>query len=213
MTDRPDHTALLGKTDRELLMICSQATHQHYKGGLYRLLGPVRDSETGEVALAEDGSEWITYLHVYPHAVELWRRPASEFFSEAPEMAGLPRFRRIGGGAQRLEDLPTLEGRVPGRHTEAEEALERLRRGSGTLPGHQAPGERKRHLRLWQAANTLQLFGLWHEVRLNAMQMDEATFIHWMNRRFPRNGHNVSQEDAAAGKFNIYDILPTETDW
>lgn len=92
----PDHSSLLGKTSRELLMICSDATHQHYKGGLYRLLGPHRDSETGEEVKAPDGSALLIYEHCYPHQRELWRRPASEFYEDVRvEGKTVPRFRRI----------------------------------------------------------------------------------------------------------------------
>ena len=90
------HAALLGKTDRELRMICSAATHQHYKGGLYQLLGPVRDSETGEEVKAPDGSAMLIYWHVYPHHVELWQRPASEFYEDVTiDGVVQPRFRKL----------------------------------------------------------------------------------------------------------------------
>jgi hypothetical protein len=93
----PDHSALLGKTNRELRMIAGDATHQHYKGGLYRLLGPHRDSETGEEVKAPDGSAWLIYEHVYPHKRELWRRPASEFYEDVRVKGKtVPRFRQLG---------------------------------------------------------------------------------------------------------------------
>lgn len=91
-----EHKALLGKTNRELLMICSSATHQHYKGGLYQLLGPIRDSETGEEVKAPDGSSMLAYWHVYPHEVQLWQRPASEFHEDVViDGVEQPRFRNL----------------------------------------------------------------------------------------------------------------------
>jgi hypothetical protein len=78
-------------------MIAGDATHQHYKGGLYRLLGPHRDSETGEEVKAPDGSAWLIYEHVYPHKRELWRRPASEFYEDVRVKGKtVPRFRQLG---------------------------------------------------------------------------------------------------------------------
>lgn len=92
----PDHLSLLGMSDRTLLLHAGDATHQHYKGGLYKLLGPVKDSETGEVATAPDGSAWLIYEHCYPHARELWRRPASEFYEDVRvEGKTVPRFRPL----------------------------------------------------------------------------------------------------------------------
>ena len=92
----PSHEALLGLSNRELLLHAGDATHQHYKGGLYRLLGPHRDSETGEEVKAPDGSAYLIYEHCYPHERELWRRPASEFYEDVKvEGKTRPRFRAL----------------------------------------------------------------------------------------------------------------------
>lgn len=48
------------------------ATHQHYKGGLYRIIGQARHSETNE--------EVVVYEHLYPHPRQLWVRPSEMFF-------------------------------------------------------------------------------------------------------------------------------------
>ena len=47
------------------------ATHRHYKGGLYRLIGTARHSETEEAL--------IVYEHLWPHARGLWVRPKDMF--------------------------------------------------------------------------------------------------------------------------------------
>jgi hypothetical protein len=91
------HTSLLGKSDYDLRLIAGDATHQHYKGGLYKLLGPLKDSATGEPVLAPDGSTMLVYEHCYPHAREYWQRPASEFYEDVHIDGGYngPRFRSI----------------------------------------------------------------------------------------------------------------------
>lgn len=70
---------LLGLSDRELLLHAGDATHQHYKGGLYRLVGPVRDSRTGGALLDLDGQPMIAYMHCYPHGRMMWVRGEAEF--------------------------------------------------------------------------------------------------------------------------------------
>lgn len=47
------------------------ATHRHYKGGLYRRLGAIRN--------ADDGLHRTLYLHLFPHDVSLWHRDTEEF--------------------------------------------------------------------------------------------------------------------------------------
>lgn len=47
------------------------ATHRHYKGGLYRLIGAARHSETEEAL--------IVYEHLWPHEPGLWVRPKDMF--------------------------------------------------------------------------------------------------------------------------------------
>lgn len=107
------------------------------------------------------------------------------------------------------DDKPR-EVRPPRGHQAALEALALLG-GDEVALGNL--GERKRNLRRWQAAHTLLYYGLWHEVRLDAQTMDAKTFTAWMGRRFPKCGHKLAQDDAAAGKFDMWLILPEETDW
>jgi hypothetical protein len=47
------------------------ATHRHYKGGLYRLIGVAKHSETLEPL--------VVYEHLWPHAPGLWVRPEAMF--------------------------------------------------------------------------------------------------------------------------------------
>ena len=47
------------------------ATHRHYKGGLYRVLGTARHSETLE--------PMTVYEHLWPHEPGLWVRPLDMF--------------------------------------------------------------------------------------------------------------------------------------
>lgn len=59
------------------------ATHQHYKGGLYRVLGEGMHTETKEVM--------VIYEHLYPHERTIWLRPKEIFFSPVEE-TGAVRF-------------------------------------------------------------------------------------------------------------------------
>ena len=56
------------KSEAEALAL---ATHRHYKGGLYRVIGVARHSETEEAM--------IVYEHLWPHDRGLWVRPAEMF--------------------------------------------------------------------------------------------------------------------------------------
>ena len=96
-----DSSALLGKTDWELLMRASYATHQHFKGGLYRLLGTVLDSDTGEELVDKDGDVLVVYCHEYPHEKIMFSRKKREFFDEV-ERDGktMRRFRPLGMTSQ-----------------------------------------------------------------------------------------------------------------
>lgn len=47
------------------------ATHRHYKGGLYRVIGSARHSETLETL--------TLYEHLWPHEQGLWVRPQAMF--------------------------------------------------------------------------------------------------------------------------------------
>jgi hypothetical protein len=55
-------------TETEALAL---ATHRHYKGGLYRVIGVARHSE--------DLSPMIVYEHLWPHEPGLWVRPKEMF--------------------------------------------------------------------------------------------------------------------------------------
>jgi hypothetical protein len=57
------------------------ATHRHYKGGLYRWIADVQDTETGELRT------W--YEHIWPHAVQLWDRPATLFYGNVTGRFGI----------------------------------------------------------------------------------------------------------------------------
>lgn len=61
---------------------------QHYKGALYRVVGPARHTETGE--------RLIVY-HPVNRPYELWARPADMYGSEVSLSNGLTvaRFRRV----------------------------------------------------------------------------------------------------------------------
>ena len=61
------------------------ATHQHYKGGLYRVIGTATHSETLE--------SMTVYEQLWPKARSLWVRPAA-MFEETLEN-GVPRFTPI----------------------------------------------------------------------------------------------------------------------
>lgn len=49
------------------------ATHRHYKGGLYRELGVIRNADDGEAVSR------TLYLHLFPHQNDVWHRDAEEF--------------------------------------------------------------------------------------------------------------------------------------
>jgi hypothetical protein len=56
-------------TEDEALQL---ASHRHYKGGLYRVLGEAKHSETGEIL--------VVYEHLWPRERSLWVRPASMYY-------------------------------------------------------------------------------------------------------------------------------------
>lgn len=55
-------------TEAEALKL---ATHRHYKGGLYRVVGTAKHSETLE--------PMTVYEHLWPNPPGLWVRPADMF--------------------------------------------------------------------------------------------------------------------------------------
>lgn len=91
------HTELLIMKDARLRVLAPDATHQHFKGGLYRYLGVAMDSESGEPLVGKDGRPRIAYLHCYPYERGVWIRDYSEFFGEVGDK---DRFREIEGAFQ-----------------------------------------------------------------------------------------------------------------
>lgn len=88
-------------TQRQALAL---ATHRHYKGGLYRVISIGPHTETNE--------EMVIYVHLFPHQVRVYPRPASVFFSNTAD--GTPRFQRLDS---RTADL--LKGFTEGEYFEA----------------------------------------------------------------------------------------------
>lgn len=66
-------------SEREALAL---ATHRHYKGGLYRVISIGPHTETNE--------EMVIYVHLFPHQVRVYPRPASIFYQLKD---GEPRFK------------------------------------------------------------------------------------------------------------------------
>lgn len=87
---------LVGLPVRNLRLRAGDATHQHFKGGLYRLLGPVMDARTGAPMLIDWDQPLVAYLHCYPYERQVWVRAKAEWEDEVerPGYSG-PRFRRI----------------------------------------------------------------------------------------------------------------------
>jgi hypothetical protein len=61
------------------------ATHRHYKGGLYRVLGEALHTETQEMM--------VVYQHVWPYEQHMYVRPAAMFYENLAD--GTPRFRAL----------------------------------------------------------------------------------------------------------------------
>lgn len=99
---------LLVHTDRELRMTSATATHQHYRGGLYQLLGVTRDADTGLVMMHSSGADQLLlYEHLWPCAHSYWLRTWDEFHGSvatpewhpaAGSLERVRRFRPIGQG-------------------------------------------------------------------------------------------------------------------
>jgi len=112
------HGSLLGLRDAELRLMSGEATHQHFKGGLYRLVGRVCDCETGlPMRMLESAQIAVLYEHMVPYDSEMFMREEKEFFgrveweakcSPGPDrkrlnkiyggVAFVKRFRAIGQG-------------------------------------------------------------------------------------------------------------------
>lgn len=65
------HKELLGLSDHLLLAIAPTATHQHYKGGLYRELSVAHHKDTGE--------QVTVYEHLFPYPNKRYVRRVHEF--------------------------------------------------------------------------------------------------------------------------------------
>lgn len=61
------------------------ATHEHYKGGLYRIVGTATHSETLE--------PMTVYEQLWPKERSLWVRPATMFVEVLEN--GIPRFKPL----------------------------------------------------------------------------------------------------------------------
>lgn len=76
----PKPTDLLGLSDNDLLKLAPEATHQHKKGGLYKLHHHPRDAATGLIARNKAGEAYILYEHLFPYARQFWLRTSREFY-------------------------------------------------------------------------------------------------------------------------------------
>jgi hypothetical protein len=66
------HSILDGVEMSEDLAI-ALASHRHYKGGLYRVIGMIRDADNGEA------ESRMLYQHLWPHDISYWHRNMGEF--------------------------------------------------------------------------------------------------------------------------------------
>jgi thioredoxin 1 len=73
-------------TEAEALKL---ATHKHYKGGLYRVIGTALHTETQE--------KLVVYEHVFPHEKALYVRPADMFYGNLED--GTVRFAPLKPGS------------------------------------------------------------------------------------------------------------------
>lgn len=89
-----DSDDLIGMKDERLRILAPDATHQHFKGGLYRFLGPLCEANTGEYVLGKDRMPRIAYVHCYPYGKSVWVRDSDEWYGMKD---GAPRFRKIEG--------------------------------------------------------------------------------------------------------------------
>lgn len=68
------HDKLIGVEVSKLKEMAPSATHQHYKGGLYEVIGEGIHTETNE--------ELVFYKHVLPYEATLYARPKVMFYEE-----------------------------------------------------------------------------------------------------------------------------------
>lgn len=85
----------------------AEATHRHYKGGYYRIVGEAKHTETGE--------RMVVYEHIWPHERGLFCRPFDLFYGVLSD--GSPRFEPLtrqtisystSGAGGRLGLSPTI---------------------------------------------------------------------------------------------------------
>lgn len=81
--DRIFHDTLFPGIDQDEAL--AEATHRHYKGGLYRFLDTIH---------RKDKESLVLYEHLWPHVRGLWLRPLEMFFEKLPD--GRFRFERLG---------------------------------------------------------------------------------------------------------------------
>jgi hypothetical protein len=65
----------------------AEATHRHYKGGWYKVLGEARHTETEEIM--------VVYEHLFPHERGLFVRPYNVFHGTVAD--GRKRFQDLRG--------------------------------------------------------------------------------------------------------------------
>lgn len=90
------HEYLIGLGSRDLRRLAIDATHQHYKGGLYCLLGEALHTETEE--------KLVAYYHVYPYEQRLFVRPYDMFFDNVT---------RFGKTRPRFVPLSKISAKTP----------------------------------------------------------------------------------------------------
>lgn len=100
MTDTIDSKDLLGLRNWDLAHRAPNATHQHFKGGLYQFVWLAQDCDDPEY-------ERVAYFHLHPYEKELWLRKSEEFYGlvDTPEWhpeygnkKQIKRFRKLGEG-------------------------------------------------------------------------------------------------------------------
>lgn len=91
------HSELVGLSDHRLRVLAPDATHQHFKGGLYRYLGPAMDADTGKQMRNIHAEPLVAYMHCYPHERQVWLRSEREWNDLVGGVVKTPRFRKIEG--------------------------------------------------------------------------------------------------------------------
>lgn len=90
------HTQLVGLSDTQLLLLAPEATHQHYKGGLYRWIGNVYSADTGCALVDADGENLVGYEHCFPYNRDIWMRSPHDFYGTVKSFQDdVKRFRRL----------------------------------------------------------------------------------------------------------------------